>query len=229
MTSALTLTSLREKAKARTTANRPRLVFGVDATGSREATWSEAQKLQAEMLRIAQSIGSLELQVTYFRGMNECNASNWSVDAAELAAIMAGIKCQSGATQIGRILDHTITEAKAAPGRVKCLVYVGDVCEEDPLALVEKAKELQALGVVAFFFQEGYGPSTTEDFTKITDACNGATASFNESAFARLRELITLAVAFATGGLSAMKKLPGAQLLISQMQRLGPSDQKPKE
>ena len=45
-----------------------RLVFGLDATLSRQPTWDRACELQAEMFDEAASIGSLEIQLVWYRG-----------------------------------------------------------------------------------------------------------------------------------------------------------------
>ena len=57
------------------------LIFALDATASRERTWDTAARL-----REAAVIGSLDVQLVYFRGMNdfggECKASTWVSDRA---------------------------------------------------------------------------------------------------------------------------------------------------
>ena len=50
---------------------RGRIIFALDATASREATWDTACKLQAEMFQAAATIGSLDLQLVYYRGLGE--------------------------------------------------------------------------------------------------------------------------------------------------------------
>ena len=62
---------------------RGRLVFALDATMSRQPTWDMACSLQADMFREAASIGSLDIQLVYYRGLNECRASGWVSDSAQ--------------------------------------------------------------------------------------------------------------------------------------------------
>src|SRR4029450_3766751 len=81
---------------------RGRLIFALDATASREQTWDTACKLQADMFREAASAGGLDLQLVYYRGLDECRASRWVSDPARLGKIMSTIMCRSGETQIGR-------------------------------------------------------------------------------------------------------------------------------
>ena len=73
---------------------RGRLIFALDATMSRQPTWDTACTLQAEMFREAGSIGGLDVQLVYFRGLNECRASRWVSDGAGLGGLMARIPCQ---------------------------------------------------------------------------------------------------------------------------------------
>src|SRR5262249_3460792 len=68
---------------------RGRLIFGLDATASREWAWDTACKLQAEMFREAASTGGLDLQLVYYRGIDECKASKWVSDPVRLGKIMS--------------------------------------------------------------------------------------------------------------------------------------------
>src|ERR1041384_4500380 len=108
---------------------RGRLIFALDATMSRQPTWDTACTLQGEMFREAGSIGGLDVQLVYFRGLNECRASRWVSDGAGLGNLMARIHCVGGHTQIGRVLQHARAEADRA--KVAALVYVGDAMEEE--------------------------------------------------------------------------------------------------
>src|SRR5437763_13573757 len=97
-------------ARARTLApsiepgQRGRLIFALDATMSRQPTWDIACRLQGEMFRETGRIGSLDVQLVYFRGFGECKASRWASDAERLGAMMTRIDCRGGHTQIGRVL-----------------------------------------------------------------------------------------------------------------------------
>src|SRR6516225_5855913 len=81
---------------------RGRLVFALDATMSRQPTWDMACTLQADMFREAASLGSLDIRLVYYRGFNECRATGWISDSAQLARLMSKIDCRGGDTQIGR-------------------------------------------------------------------------------------------------------------------------------
>ena len=53
-----------------------RLVFALDATMSRQPTWDMACALQADMFREAAALGSLDIRLVYYRGLNECRATD---------------------------------------------------------------------------------------------------------------------------------------------------------
>jgi hypothetical protein len=53
---------------------RSRIIFAVDATGSRQPTWDLATKLQAEMFAAVGAIGGLDVQLVHFRGLDEFEA-----------------------------------------------------------------------------------------------------------------------------------------------------------
>ena len=67
------------------TGARGRLVFALDATMSRQPTWDMACALQADMFREAASIGSLDIRLVYYRGLNECRATAGFPTQAQLA------------------------------------------------------------------------------------------------------------------------------------------------
>src|SRR5436190_21480512 len=119
---------------------RGRLIFALDATMSRQPTWDTACRLQGEMFREAGAIGGLDVQLLYFRGLDECRASRWVSDGAGLGDLMARIQCQGGHTQIRKVLGHARKESDSA--RVQALVYVGDAMEEAIDDLAAAAGEL---------------------------------------------------------------------------------------
>src|ERR1051325_1418144 len=77
---------------------RGRLIFALDATMSRQPAWDSACALQADMFKEAAAIGGLDIQLVYFRGLNECGASQWVADSGKLAALMSRIDCRGGHT-----------------------------------------------------------------------------------------------------------------------------------
>ena len=127
-----------------TQGGRGRLVFALDATMSRQPTWDSACALQADMFREAAAVGGLDIQLVYFRGLNECRASSWVADSDRLASLMSRIDCRGGHTQIGKVLSHARNEHGRKP--VQALVFVGDAMEEPIDSLCAAAGELGLLG-----------------------------------------------------------------------------------
>src|SRR6516165_10327393 len=163
-------------AKARTmsphaASGRGRLVFALDATMSRQPTWDMACTLQADMFREAASLGSLDIRLVYYRGFNECRATGWISDSAQLARLMSKIDCRGGNTQIGKVLTEARREAVAAG--VRAVVFVGDAMEEKVDDLCAKAGELGMLKVPVFVFQEGHDAVAERAFREIARLTGG--------------------------------------------------------
>ncbi len=198
---------------------RGRLIFALDATMSRQPTWDLAQTLQAKMFQVAAGLGGLDVQLVYFRGMDECRASNFVSGGQGLAELMSRIGVRGGSTQIRKVLAHARDEAKRA--KVGALVFVGDAMEENPDRLAVVAGELALLGVKAFMFQEGRDPAATRTFSDIARLTGGAYGAFDAGASARLAALLRAAAAYAAGGRTALAREaaadPEARLLLSQM------------
>jgi hypothetical protein len=213
-------------ARARTLAppvepgKRGRLVFALDATMSRQPTWDEACRLQADMFGEAAAIGGLDVQLVYYRGLTECRASRWVSDARMLGGLMEKIQCRGGHTQIGRILTHAWRESEA--NKVQALVFVGDAMEEAIDDLCAAAGKLGLIGVPAFMFQEGNDPIAEQAFREIARLSRGAYCRFDVGAAHQLAELLRAAAAYAAGGVKALEDLSarrnaGAQRLLTQM------------
>ena len=189
-------------------ASRGNLVFALDATASRERTWDTACQLQARMFQEVATIGSLSMQLVYFRGAQdlggECKASRWVDNPVDLASIMTKIRCDAGYTQIDRILGHVAREASRH--KVSALVFVGDACEEDRDQLIEPAKQLAQLGVPAFMFQEGNERLARGRFQEIARITRGVYLAFDQGAARQLSELLRAVAAFSVGGTTALEK-----------------------
>jgi len=211
---------MRALGPASTEGKRGRLIFALDATMSRQPTWDSACVLQADMFREAASIGGLDIQLVYFRGLNECRASGWVAASERLAELMSAIDCRGGHTQIGKVLSHARQEH--AKQRVQALVFVGDAMEEVIDDLCAAAGELGLLGVPVFMFQEGGDPVAESAYREIARLSRGAYCRFDAGAAHELRELLRAVAAYAAGGLKALADLSarqagGARKLLAQL------------
>src|SRR5438067_4836953 len=214
------LTRVKELTPANTAGRRGRLIFALDATMSRQPTWDTACRLQADMFREAASIGGLDVQLVYYRGLVECRASRWVSQPDRLAGLMERIDCRGGHTQIGKILAHGKRETQTI--KVQALVFVGDAMEEKLDDLCHAAGALGLLGVPAFMFQEGDDPIAQQAFREIARLTRGAYCRFDPGAAHQLAELLRAVAAYAAGGMRALNDLSarrqaGAIKLIAQM------------
>ena len=215
------LEKVRALGPASTSGKRGRLIFALDATMSRQPTWDTACALQAGMFREAAATGGLDIQLVYFRGLNECRASGWVADSERLAALMSRIDCRGGHTQIGRVLSHARHEHGGRP--IQAAVFVGDAMEEKIDDLCQAAGELGLLNVPVFMFQEGHDPVTENAYREIARLSRGAYCRFDAGAASQLGELLRAVAAYAAGGIKALRDLSAresggqARLLLAQM------------
>ena len=200
---------------------RGRIAFIIDATGSREHAWDVAAQLQAEMFNEAAKLGGLEMQVTYFRGLDEVRSSDWTGDARELQHFMGRIRCDHGHTKYARALAHVRGEHRRQA--ISAVVLIGNMLEEAPQTLYDS---VAGLGVPCFCFQEGSDPQLREGFKELWEAfrevarlTKGAYCAFDAGSIAQLRELLQAVACFAVGGLTALADLrtDSARKLLGQM------------
>jgi hypothetical protein len=182
---------------------RGRLIFAMDATMSRQPSWDLALELQASMFNTVKAVGGLDVQLVYFRGFNECQASKWVGDPDALSRLMRKVACAGGYTQIRKVFAHARRENQKA--KVNALVYVGDCMEEDVDQLSQLAGELGLIGVPVFLFQEGREPKAERTFREIARLSRGAYCPFDAGSARQLRELLTAVAVYATGGRKALK------------------------
>ena len=180
-----------------------RLIFAMDATMSRQPSWDLALELQADMFKAVKAVGGLDVQLVYFRGFNECQASRWVGDPEALARLMRRVSCEGGYTQIRKVLAHAKRENAAR--KVNAVVYVGDCMEEDVDELAQLAGELGLVGVPVFMFHEGCEPQAERAFREIARLSRGAYSPFDAGSARQLRELLTAVAVYATGGRQALK------------------------
>jgi hypothetical protein len=175
-----------------------RLLFGLDATASRQPTWDSASQLQAHMFSEAHKLGGLAVQLCYFRGFGEFRATPWHDNAAPVLDTMQGLRCQAGATQIGRLLAHALIEHKTKP--VACVVYIGDCLEESLDSLAELAGQMGLRSLPLFAFQEGGDPVAAAGFKELCRLSGGAYGRFDADSADQLRALLQAVAAYAAGG-----------------------------
>lgn len=192
-----------------TQGQRGRLVFALDATASREPTWDHASHLQADMFRETASLGGLDIQLCYYRGFEEFHASPWLSNTDQLLRRMTAVRCLAGHTQINKLLQHCIREAKALAvskdTKINALVFIGDCIEEDIDRLGHSAGELGLMGVPVFIFQEGQDRIAAKAFQQIARLSGGAYCPFDAGSAKQLKDLLSAVAVYAAGGHKALE------------------------
>jgi hypothetical protein len=194
-----------------------RLIFALDATMSRQPTWDRAMIHQASMFDAVGKAGDLAVQLVYFRGLDECRASKWVINAQALRDLMLGISCLSGNTQITKVLEHTARET--VKEQVAALVYIGDAMEERIEVLCQRAGELGIRGVRCFFFQDGHDTIAERGFRQMARLTGGAYFHLGPDSARELAELLGAVAVYARGGMKALSESTSkkARLLLEQM------------
>ncbi len=184
---------------------RGRLIFAMDATASRQATWDSAAQLQSDMFVKTRGIGELELQLLYYRGYGECRSSKWVSQPRALLKLMQSVTCAAGSTQISRVIKHALSETSESS--VQALVFVGDCVEEDAEDLAILAGKLRLSGLPMFIFQEGLDPNASRVFKHIAKLSGGVHCRFDHNSARQLGDLLNAVAVYAAGGKQALQTL----------------------
>ena len=187
----------------KTGGERGRLLFAMDATASREPSWDRACQIQGEMFSETAALGGLDIQLCYYRGFGEFEASPWLSSADALLRRMTSVSCRGGHTQIQKLLRHAISQHKQK--KIQALVFVGDCMEEDIDRLCHLAGQLGMLGLPVFMFHEGDEPLAQRAFREIARLTRGAYCSFDSGSAAQLRDLLSAVAVYAAGGQAALQ------------------------
>jgi len=187
----------------KTTDKKGKLIFAMDATASREATWDQACHLQAEMFNETAALGGLDIQLCYYRGFGDFDASPWYTESHQLLSCMTAVTCLGGHTQIEKVIRHAISETKKE--KINAVVFVGDCLEENIDDLSRYAGELALLGVPMFIFQEGYDPVAMMGFRQLAMLTGGAYCSFDSGSAQQLKQLLSAVAVYAAGGYQALE------------------------
>lgn len=199
-----------------------RLLFVMDATASRQPMWDRACQLQSRMFSAADKIGGLAVQLCYYRGQDEFDNTPWLIDTAELSRLMSRVQCLGGYTQIGKALQHALTETRAK--HINAVVIVSDAMEEHVDHLAHLAGQLGIMNTPIFAFQEGNDPIVSYAFTQLAHLSGGAFSTFSENSAKELEELLSAVAVYAAGGRKALENFSATgskniKLLTQQLKR----------
>ena len=185
-----------------------RLIVALDLTGSRAESLKQARKATAAMFEAIRAVGSVAVQLVYYRGLRECRASLWHDDPRALSESMLRLSCETGLTQIARTLRLAISETEKLSG----MVFVGDHCEEHPDELLELARKLGQKSVPLFLFHECADhdePSLRAKpvFEGMAKLSGGVYTEFRPDSGAILRELLSTVAVFSAAGRAGLKQV----------------------
>ena len=198
---------------------RPRLVFGFDATASREPAWATARTVTDALVRALP--GELDVALAVHGGGLLHTFTAFTADANALRDRAAGIRCLAGPTRLLAILSRCLRE----PG-VRVVTYIGDVFEESLPRGRKLADELGARGIKLIVLHDTTTWDARRDaevFLDLARRTGGCVLPFDPSAPGRLRDILTAAAVYAVGGEALLREkrdeLPGAVLLLEHLNR----------
>ncbi len=191
----------------------PHILFALDATASRQATWDIASHHQAEMFDVLKN-EKLAVQLAYYRGHNQFSTSSWLQNGDALKEEMLRVHCLAGLTQIHHVLHHAVSQC--AKVSLKAVIFIGDALEEPIQPLYDLSGQLQLYRVPIFMFQEGHDPLVKQAYKQMAKLSGGAFAQFDAQSAERLKLLLAAVSLYARGGKNAFK-----QLTPQQQKRIG--------
>ena len=179
-----------------------RIGFIIDATGSRHATWEQAQMVQAKMFAALEGGDAMALRLIHFGG-GELTDHGWERDPGTIAAHMAQTICVGGSTQIVPALSKFGRDARKL--KAQAIILIGDAFEENSDEAFALAHELKAKGCKVFSFLDGENMNAEYVFREIAEITGGKFARFGDDL--PLSDLCERVVLLASGGEKALKDL----------------------
>jgi hypothetical protein len=206
-------------ARAGDVSERPRLVFGFDATASREPAWAMARTVTDALVRALP--GELDVALAVHGGSRLHTFTEFSADANALRDRAASVVCRAGQTQLLPILSGSLKR----PG-VRVITYIGDVYEE---SLSRGGKLADALGqqgiklIVLHDTSDWSARRDSEIFLDLARRTGGCVLPFDVAAPGKLRDLLAAIAVYAVGGAQLLHEkrgqLPGALVLLEHLRR----------
>lgn len=196
---------------------RPRLIFAIDATASREPSWNAARQVTDSLFTALP--GALDIALAVHGGSFLHTFTDFSANPGALRDRAAGITCLTGRTQLLPILSRALSN----PG-VRVVLYIGDVFEESPMRARRLADAMGARGITLIVLHDTVDWQARRDaelFADLARRTGGCVLPFDASAVQRLRDLLQAVAFYAVGGteLLAQKRadLPAAELLLQHL------------
>ena len=204
-------------------ANRPRLVFAVDATASREPAWTAARQVTDALVKALP--GELDVALAVHGGSRVHTFTAFTANPATLRDRAAGIACEAGTTRLLPILAASLRQQA-----VRVVIYVGDVFEESVVEARRLADLMGHQGTKLIVLHDTADPSARRDvevFWDFAKRTGGCVLPFDASAPGRLRDLLSAVAVYAVGGEKLLRQrrheLPGAVALLENLGRNPPA------
>ena len=199
--------------------HRPRLIFGFDATASREPAWATARTVTDSLFSALP--GELDVALAVHGGGGLHTFTQFTANPATLRDHAAGITCRAGPTRLLQILARAV-----ATQGVRVVIYIGDVFEESPKRGRLLADSLGAKGTKLIVLHDTTDWTARRDaeiFLDLARRTGGCVLPFDADSPSRLRSLLAAVAAYAVGGeqlLEARRRdLPGATILLEHLNR----------
>lgn len=196
---------------------RPRLIFGFDATASREPAWAAARQVTDALVRALP--GELDVALAVHGGSRLHTFTEFTTDPNALRDRAASVTCIAGHTQLLPILSRALSSAG-----VRVITYIGDVYEESPARGRKLADELGRRGtrlIVLHDVADWTARRDAELFLDLARRTGGCVLPFDAGAPGRLREFLAAIAVFAVGGAELLQQkrgeLPGAVILLRHL------------
>jgi hypothetical protein len=200
--------------------SRPRLVFAVDATASREPAWTAARQVTDALVKALP--GELDVALAVHGGSRVHTFTAFTSDARTLRDLAAGVGCHAGLTRLLPILAASLKRQA-----VRVVIYIGDVFEESLPQGRQLADEMGALGIKLIVLHDTAADRSArrdaEVFWDLAKRTGGCVLPFDASASGRLRDILSAVAVYAVGGEKLLRErrhvLPGAVALLEHLDR----------
>lgn len=196
---------------------RPRLVFAVDATASRETAWATARQVTDALVKALP--GELDVALAVHGGSRVHTFTAFTNNPATLRDRAAGVACQAGITRLLPILAASLK----APS-VRVVIYIGDVFEESVTQGRRLADAMGQQGRKLIVLHDTADPAARRDaevFWDLAKRTGGCVIPFDATAPGRLRDVLSAVAVYAVGGEKLLRErahaLPAAVALIEHL------------
>ncbi len=196
---------------------RPRLVFAVDATASREPAWAAARGVTDALVKALP--GELDVALAVHGGSRVHTFTAFTSDAGTLRDRAAGVACEAGMTRLLPILSAALKRPA-----VRVVIYIGDVYEESLPRGRGLADAMGMQDIKLIVLHDTADPAARRDsevFWDLAKRTGGCVLPFDASALARLRDLVSAIAVYAVGGEKLLRErrhdLPDAVALLEHL------------